>query len=166
MKKLIPTLISMIFVITACNNQSESTCFKTREDSLAFAKLVMEKYPDTLPKEEMKIWVSQENKIAAAGPISWATVEAYSASHDSSPLFRIGGQTVKGLMVDATGLNYVRGLSAANYSKLYLRFGKKPDGSYTVIILPVKTNGEIEKIDNRNYDHLDPCPTSCPTNFQ
>lgn len=170
MKKIISTLslVTLLF-LAACNNGEDQVCFKTQEDSLKFARAVMSKYADSLAKNESINWVDASQKMAAAplaAPLPWDSVVKYANAHDASPLFRIGGNPTKGLMVDENGLNYVRGLDQRNYTKLYLRFGKKSNGDYTVILLPVKPNGEIEKIDNRNYDHLDPCPSSCPTNFE
>lgn len=169
MKKFIPLLpVLLLALLTACNNQNESACFKTREDSLAFAQAVIKMYDTATKPESVTIMERDAQKFSttAFAPLPWQSVVDFANAHDTTPLFRLGGVPVKGLMVDATGLNYLRALPAATYSKLYLRFGKKTDGSYTVMILPVKTNGQVEMVDNKNYDHLDPCPSSCPTNFQ
>lgn len=169
MKKLISSLpILLLVFLAACNNQSKSTQFKTREDSLAFARAVISAYDTSWKPESLAVTERDVQKFSAAAfaPITWQDVVDFSNSHDAAPLFRRGGVPVKGLMVDANGLSYIRSLPAATYSKLYLRFGKKADGSYTVMLMPVRTNGQVDKVDNKNYDHLDPCPSSCPTNFE
>ena len=161
----------VLLINTGCNNNSNNDCFKTQKDSIEFVKKVMNVYPNEFPsvKTESTKNIPKDVSAFSAVPfqgITWQTVMDYSTAHDSAPLMAIGGVVVKGLMIDENGLTTIRGLRS-QIKKIYLRFGRKSNGDYTIMLLPVDDSGNVNKTDGlNNYDHLDPCPTYCPKNFE
>lgn len=166
------TIASMLFLslfFISCDQGAGSISLTNTDSSniaLAYLKAHSnESNIQALAKTTFQDTTQKKFSAAAWAPLPWSTVENYSFNHDQSPLMVSQGNIVKGLMIDATGLSAVRALPAT-VKKIYLRFGKKPTGEYTIMVLPVDGNNNVRKSDNMNYDHLDPCPTYCPANFQ
>lgn len=155
---------------TACN-ENRGTQFSSKEDSLSFAKSVMEKYPDGITSMQdstpAKALPFSEKGMQ---PISWDTVVNYRTFYDKNPLlFNPLKQPYKGFSIDAAGYTNLLGNPAIK--GLYLRLGRKGDGSYTIMVLGTDSAGNIlqtgaalpatsEAISN--FDHLGSCPDTCP----
>ena len=161
------------FLLCSCGGNESGRQFATKQDSLAFAKAVMEKYPAA----EEKI-VGPDTTAPVKGrtfqaggmePISWETVKKYSAGYDKyQPIKSPSGQGYKGFSIDSAGYNML--LQNKLIKGLYLRLGRKDDGSYTIMILGlddkgniITTKGNANNPDDTNFDQLPPCPTDCPT---
>ncbi|RYY69133.1 MAG: hypothetical protein EOO13_10400 [Chitinophagaceae bacterium] len=157
----------------SCSGNSSSQ-FSTRQDSLSFAKAVLLKYPgqenslsDTVPP------VRSRNFQDSLGmkPISPETVKMYSDNYDKDPQLKAPeGYYYQGFTVDTAGYSMLTKIPSIK--GLYLRLGKKEDGSYTIMILGLNGNGKrISAVEvNRteadppipDFDQLRPCPENCP----
>lgn len=155
---------------TACNGDGAKQ-FSTKEDSVSFARSVLEKYPggitsmqDTTPS------IAQPFSEKGMQPISWDTVVSYRNYYDKSPLlFNPLKQPYKGFSIDAAG--YTNLLSNPAIKGLYLRLGRKGDGSYTIMVLGTDSEGNILQTGAAlpatsqaisNFDNTIPCPDLCP----
>lgn len=180
MRHLLKSNLLYIFLLSllgfiSCNENTQNSCFKTKEDSIKFAKTVIAIYPET---QGAKIADFGNNPNKSFGqkkfnPIDWDKVLEYAVNYDSNPLIK----DKKGFMIDQRGLSLIKANN--NYSQLYLRFGKYTNSSiinndYTVMIIPLDGESEIlsrsagteRQGENSNYDELDPCPRACPKGFQ
>ncbi len=155
---------------TACNGDGGKQ-FSTKEDSLSFARSVMEKYPATLTTlQDSTPAKAQPFSANGMQPISWDTVVSYRTYYDKYPLiFNPQKQPYKGFSIDATG--YTNLLSNPAIKGLYLRLGRKGDGSYTIMVLGADSAGNILQTDAAlpatseaisNFDNVAPCPDVCP----
>ena len=164
-------------LLTGCDSNS-SQQFATKQDSLLFAKSVLQKYPG----EEMGATLQQDTTGPARGrsfrqggpgegvqPISWETVLLYQSNYDKDPQIKApAGYFYQGFTVDSAA--YQRIIKTSSIKGLYLRLGKKEDNSYTIMILGLDANGNVmngkeanrKPGDSTNYDHTDPCPENCP----
>lgn len=172
-------LISSAFLYSCTGSGGQQ--FSTKEDSVRFAQAVMEKYPgekrgvsllaDTVPVPKGRDL--QEPKPTGMQPISWETVIQYSESYDKDPQLKSPyGYYYKGFIIDTAGYNML--LRNAAIKGLFLRLGKKADGSYTVMLLglnekggmvysgDVNAKGGVALKDSSNYDNLNTCPEICP----
>ena len=155
---------------TACNGDGGKQ-FSTKEDSLSFARSVMEKYPGTLTTMQDSI-PAKAKPFSENGmqPISWDTVVSYRTYYDKNPLiFNPQKQPYKGFSIEAAG--YTNLLSNPAIKGLYLRFGRKGDGTYTMMVLGADSDGNILQTGAElpatsqaisNFDHVGSCPDACP----
>lgn len=161
-------LVAGFSVLLGCSNSNTSSKAMSKADSISFAKAVFDLYkPDTSISAKIRTESNvRQVKFSTKSwaPISWSTVLDYSGDYDLAPLIFSGGIPVKGLMINETGLSALRALPSTR-KRIYLRFGKNKDGEYTVMVLPIDASGRVTKSDNANFDHLDPCPIFCPSNF-
>lgn len=153
----------------ACNGDGAKQ-FSTKEDSLSFARSVMEKYPVGL-KSMQDSTPAKALPFSQTGlqPISWDTVVSYRNYYDKNPLlFNPLKQPYKGFSIDAAG--YTNLLSNSAIKGLYLRLGRKGDGAYTIMVLGTDNAGNILQTDAAlpatsqaisNFDNLNPCPDIC-----
>ena len=168
-KNLIAVIISMGIIGAVSCNETGSGKAGTKEDSLRIAKKIAEDYPVELSK------LSSMSKSALSLEqtyITWDTVLAYKNDYDKNPLFCIEGkEPIKGFLVNKE--TYKSMMENTNIEGLYLRFGKKGDGTYTMMLLGTDAEGNLLEMTNEvdpdqpraNFDHSSPCPTSCPPNF-
>lgn len=169
-------LFTFISLCSCTNNGSGANdCFKTKEDSIAFAKNVYRIY--ALGGEEVLITASfSKNNMNAAGvekfdPVDWEYVKRYASNYIKNPLFN----GTKGFTIDERGLRLIKG--NPNYKQLFIHLGKYTDdpnirNDYTLLILPMDANRKFihkgvanrgaNESGNNNYDYLDPCPVVCP----
>ncbi len=172
-------LVTSAFLYSCTGNSGQQ--FSSKEDSVRFARAVMEKYPgekqgvplaaDTVPAEKGKD--IQAPKPTGMQPISWETVLQYSESYDKDPQLKSPyGYYYKGFTIDTAGYNML--LKNATIKGLFLRLGKKVDGSYTIMVLGldqkggmvysggISAKGGVALKDSSNFDNLNPCPEVCP----
>lgn len=167
-------------LLSSCDSNSTKQ-FSTKQDSLAFAQAVMERYPGmeagTAPEQ-----LAQDTVPAPAGgrsfenvgmePITAATIKNYSANYDKThPLKDPKGFYYQGFSIDPAG--YAQLLKNPSIQGLYLRLGQRDDGSYTIMVLGTDKGGKIINppgtlaakdtlTDFTNFDALPPCPENCP----
>ncbi len=159
-----------IFVLTSCNDGQKFASLSSKQDSLNFANKIYESYPD-----EPLTGVGTFEKRDTTKPVSWEDVELFTQIYDRHPLLRQPGQNgkpYKGFIIDSSGLaELIDKYQKKKYDRLYLRLARKDNGDYTFLILPMKgdtliqTRKHDKTTGDDNYDHLDPCPDQCPTNF-
>jgi hypothetical protein len=183
MRKFIPVSLLGAFLVCSllisCDSNSGKQ-FSSKQDSLSFAQAVMEKYPG----EKVTSTLQQDTSGPAKGrsfqagqdvgvePIDWATVLLYQSNYDKDPQIKSPkGYFYQGFSVDSAAYNEI--IKTASIKGLYLRLGKKPDGSYTIMILGLDANGNVmggnkfNKADgdangDTNFDNTNPCPENCP----
>jgi hypothetical protein len=156
--------LCVLFTYTSCTGGG--TVFRTHQDSMAFAKTYFDKYPE---ENSVKTVFNSVDSIAMKGiiPISWQTATKYSESYDQKPLiYNPAGDPLKGYFVDSAGFSLIQ--ANPQIKGLYLRFGRKTDGAFTIMLLGTdsknylikdsKTNGDA------NFDNTLPCPKECPPN--
>lgn len=166
-------LLIAIVTMNACQTKQGNQVFNTKEDSVQFAKIVIEKYPNEFL--ELGDTSILPTKHYGVQPIPWDTVVAYKDYYDKDPkLFNLRNEAYKGFNIDPAG--YARIMKNPNIKGIYLRLGRRTTGEYTIMLLGTDINGKIisqEEIpgpqtnlnspkDTTDYDHLDPCPTNCP----
>jgi len=167
----------MLFIVTSilttsCNLFSSNQAFTTKEDSLIFARKVYAKYYNADQSVVVKFdSVPAQYAGQKTHPIDWDTVRHYRALYDQHPLLLMpDGTPYRGFKLDSSGFKM---LKSSKYYELYIRLGRKDDQTYTFMILPIDKDGKLVqrsprsvKTDpNDNYDHLDPCPENCPTDW-
>ena len=163
-------LLCFMLTYTSCTNGAGTT-FRTKEDSLAFAKTYFEKYPG---ENSVRVKYGNEDTLMKGiKPITWATVKTYQSNYDKNPfILSPTGVPLNGFTVDSTG--YAKLLNSKKIKGLYLRFGVKVDGAFTIMILGTDAKGNVMKDTinikggvgdgtGTNYDDTPPCPTACPT---
>jgi len=166
--------IAAIYLLSSCTGTS-STTFSTKEDSIRFAQSVMEKYPgEQLSASTDTVSPAKGRNLRNAQgltPISWATVVEYESAYDKDPQLKAPeGYYYQGFMIDPSGYDQL--LKTPSIKGLYLRLGKKPDGSYTVMLLGLNKDGKIIHSsdstnldpgnDETNFDQVPACPQVCP----
>jgi hypothetical protein len=172
--KLSAILFFTTVFLYSCNNGKSGNQFNSKEDSLSFAKDVMQKYG----KEGSLLLPEQDTPLKARPllgkgmePISWETVVKFKDYYDKDPqLFNLDKQPYKGFSIDTAG--YTMLMSNTHIKGLYLRLGRKDDGAYTIMILGTDANGQVLQTknsllkttgdENSNFDQVIPCPTNCP----
>lgn len=167
---LLITAFAVGLFLHSCQSSTSPkiNCFKTKQDSLNFAKNVLQIYPEL--QGPLDVEFSREQKNWAARPsgfdgIDYKWVKIYANNYDSVPLFL----DKRGFIIHEEGLSLIK--NNPNYKLLYLRFGKrtsdrKVKNDYTVMILPLKSDstfvfkgdGTLSRGTDSNYDYLDPCP--------
>ena len=162
-------LLTILIGFSACNEEAARDCFKTKQDSLAFAKAVFQAYP---AEKNMPLTVTFAERTAATAPsepVSWDIINRYKEKYDLSPiLVKPDGTPYKGFILDTGSFSFFKGNNKC--SQLYLRLGKKDNNEYTIMVLPMDNAGYLLQSapvtspgqQNLNHDHLDPCPTECP----
>ncbi|GEM_PF-2456490 len=169
-------LFSVIFLFS-CNTGNSGKQLNNKEDSLNFAREIMQKYANDgsllSPKQDSPL---KARTLAGKGvePITWDTVLSYQNYYDKAPLlFNPEKMAYKGFSVDPRGYSMIAGNS--NIKGLYLRLGRKGDGAYTIMILGTDSVGNILQKNNvqsksiegdasSNFDNTTPCPEICPDN--
>ncbi len=175
MQKLILATVIIcagLLALSSCNDNSGGTSFKTKEDSINFAKSVMEIYPDSarpVARRTARSMAADSVSPEAMIPIPWDTVVRYSELYDadSRRLLDSKGAAYKGFSIDAGGYQML--LNNAAIESIYLRLGRKDDGSFTIMVMGMDKNGKLlessaaEPPSGRsNFDNLKPCPDICP----
>ncbi len=166
-------LLLTIVMMNACQNKQEGKSFNSKEDSVQFAKTVIEQYPNSfLETGDTSILPTKPGGLQ---PIPWDTVLAYKNYYDKDPkLFNLENLPYKGFNIDPDG--YRRIMKNAKVKGIYLRMGRRPSGEYTIMLLGTDSSGKIvsqvevpalagnetSPKDTTDYDHLEPCPTNCP----
>ncbi len=169
--------ILSLFVISCDSNSGKQ--FENKEDSVTFAKAVLEKYSlgqplqnasrDTTPAGEVK-----GLKAPAMAPIDRKTILTYSLNYDKNPAMKDpAGFYYQGFSIDTAGYGTL--IKTTAIKGLYLRLGRRDDGSYTIMVLGTDKDGKIisSYTMNRNdttslgsdvtdFDALPPCPSNCP----
>ncbi|MEO6540543.1 MAG: hypothetical protein ABIN74_06130, partial [Ferruginibacter sp.] len=130
-------LFAILLSFSACNDNSGKDCFKTKQDSLAFAKTVFMLYPieKNVP---LIVTFSERTAAAPSEPVPWDTIDRYKSQYDANPLLQKpgpGGAYYKGFILDAASFTAFK--SNADCAQLYLRFGTKDNGEYTIMVLPM-----------------------------
>lgn len=170
----------MLSFLAGCDGNTGSQ-FSTKQDSLSFAQAVMEKYPGLQAGSAPEKLV-QDTTPPAGGrsfqnvgmePITSATIEKLSGNYDKAhPLKDPKGFYYQGFSIDPAG--YAQLLKTPSIQGLYLRLGKRDDGSYTIMVLGTDKNGKLINpptagvaardtlTDFTNFDALPPCPQDCP----
>ncbi len=163
-------LLFIFSFMSSCTNQSTST-FNSKEDSVKFARAVYQLYTTDVTQASIDTaWLPGEKGVH---PITWDTVQSYQDSYDKQPgLFDLNKQPYKGFSVDPNGYDWITKNKAIQ--GLYLRLGRKGDGSYTIMLLGTDSLGKIIQkkalrsatgstaSDPSNFDNTAPCPEQCP----
>lgn len=171
MRFSIPTkMFTLLLVVIAIScNSGPNTVFKSKSDSLSFAKAFFDRYPD---ENSVRVKYRSADSVIAKGvqPISWKVVEQYQQSYDKHPLiYGLDGLPLQGYLIDSAGYSMIT--QNRNIKGLYLRFGKKADSAVTIMILGTDIRGNIirdtilsypESGNSGDFDNIGPCPTVCP----
>lgn len=164
--------VSAVCISLISCDSNDSKTFSSKSDSLAFAKAVMDQYPEERAGRSVRDTtnpVSDPKPSDGFSPISWATVEAYSKNYDADACLKSPiGQYYQGFSIDTAGYNRLK--RTLSIKGLYLRLGKKADGSYTIMVLGTDSNGNIintgitsmAPLDSTNFDNVRTCPDFCP----
>ncbi|RYY47983.1 MAG: hypothetical protein EOO06_11595 [Chitinophagaceae bacterium] len=170
-------LISCILLYSCDGNSSKQ--FSSKQDSLNFAQAVMQQYPG----ERVTASTPQDTTAPVRGrtfqagpggvvPIDWATVKLYQSNYDKDPQIKAPqGYYYQGFSLDSAAYQTI--IKTPSIKSLYLRLGKKPDGSYTIMVLGLDAKGNVmggDKSnkadggtnDDTNWDSLKECPDQCP----
>ncbi|MBC7935791.1 MAG: hypothetical protein H7Y86_10615 [Rhizobacter sp.] len=181
LKSFIQSLLGLCVVVSLFSGCAENSGkqFSTKQDSLTFARAVMETYGpeqpdavryDTVPPVKGRNF--QTDPDGGIQPIDWSTVLLYQSNYDKDPQIKSPqGIFYQGFSVDSAAYKAI--ITTASIKGLYLRLGKKPDGSYTIMILGLDANGNVMggnkankadggPNDDTNWDNTFPCPENCP----
>ena len=158
----------MILFASSCSLFTAKQPFANQNDSIQFAKEVIAKYPNI--SRTAVVTFARKDTLT---PIDWSVVNRYKDNYEDSPLLkRPDGMPYRGFLIDSAAYELL--VKKHNrYKQLYLRLGRNSNAEYTIMILPMagdsiiyKGKRNVNKGDaDNNYDHLDPCPDQCPTNF-
>ncbi len=175
-KNLCIVLASLLFVAyltSGCDAGKTTQNLNNKEDSLQFARSVLQKYGSEnilLSQEQDSAPSSRVMGMDSMQPITWATYLKYRDYYDQNPLlFNPDKKAYKGYTIDAAG--YAKLIGNPAIKGVYLRLGRKEDGSYTIMILGTDASGQIlttsdmlstEGDGDTNFDNILPCPTNCP----
>ncbi len=159
-------LCSILLNFIACKGDPGKDCFKTKQDSLDFANAVLKKY--SIEKKSLFVVKFVESSaLAPSEPVPWETINRYKESYDLKPIFKNPDSVAyKGFILNAKSFAAFKG--NPNCYQLYLRFGLKDNGEYTVMVLPMDNAKNLLQTtalpadQDLNHDHLDPCPSECP----
>lgn len=177
-----PTKFYSVFIISigmimavGCNETSTSK-LQTKTDSLEFARKVMEMYPDstvaTAPRMARTSRAAVgDTSVDLTGYLPWDSILKYRDNYDKEPFVIPGvSKGYFGFMVSKE--TYRAMLNNPKIEGLYLRFGKRSDGNYTIMILGTDASGNLIEFSSEsaaggqsNFDNLTPCPNACPGNF-
>jgi hypothetical protein len=154
-------------LLQACTEQG-STTFKSKEDSIRFARSVLANYPDAL-SDTSRPSVAPQGPGQGVAPINNQLMRAYFRLYDADPkLFTPGGQPYQGFGIDTAGWKSIK--NNPKIFGLFMRLGRKPDSSYTIVLQGLDARGRIinnglkdgAPKDTTNYDQVLDCPNSCP----
>lgn len=175
-KNLLKVLASLLFiawVLSGCDSGNTTQNFNNKEDSLQFARSVMQQYGRSsvlLSQEKDSAPRSRVMGMDSMQPITWKTYLKYRDHYDQNPLiFNPDKTAYKGYTIDAAG--YARLMNNPSIKGLYLRLGRKDDGSYTIMILGTDAEGQVLNTSDSlstkgggdsNFDNILPCPVNCP----
>jgi hypothetical protein len=163
---------SVAFILSSCTDQGGEgslNCFKTKNDSIDFAKAVMSRYPGELPKDaSFTRPISTKVSADKIDPIEFNRLLMYAKYYDRAPIIK----KTRGFFIDERGMSMLKNVK---YKHLYLRFGKytddpKKSDDYTIMLIPLNADSTLvhrgpantRESENNNYDYLDPCPEFCP----
>lgn len=173
-----PFILSLLGICITCSllyscAGNSGKQFTTKQDSLSFAQAVMEKYPGQRPAPvSASLQDTAVPQPYVMQPITWETVKKYQSNYDSDPQLKTPtGLYYKGFSIDTAGYSTL--IRTPAIKSLYLRLGRRDDGSYTVMILGMDAKGNIihtitgpgtgyEGDEPTNFDNLPPCPANCP----
>lgn len=163
----------VLYLLPSC--QQPGASFQTKEDSLKFAKAYFDLYPND--NSVVTKWNSDSGSSSAVQPINWDEVLRYKEQYDKHPLiYNIKGEALKGFLVDANGYSQIKGNN--DIKGLYLRLARKDDGAFTIMLLGTDETGRVigenkaqmrsaeDSAKDSDFDNVDPCPASCPPNFE
>ncbi|MFT3979691.1 MAG: hypothetical protein QM687_04420 [Ferruginibacter sp.] len=172
LKKIYPVLTLASLLLYGCG-QNDTKPLETKEDSLVFARSIMDKYPQEGLHQQKPADTIPGGKGGTAekygfSPISWSTAQSYMANYDKDPQLKSPyGYYYQGFCVDTAGMIILR--QTKEIKGLFLRIGKKDNGEYTVMVLGTNASGKIIDTLSKdgdpkgtNFDALDPCPNTCP----
>ncbi len=175
-KNLLKVLASLLFVASVssgCDSGNSTQNINSKEDSLKFARSVLQQYGREsilLTQEQDSAPRSRVLGTDGMQPITWETYLKYRDYYDKNPLmFNPDKKPYKGYSIDAAG--YARLMNNPAIKGIYLRLGRKDDGSYTIMILGTDANGQVLNTSDSlsadgdgdsNFDNILPCPTNCP----
>ncbi|MCP9752558.1 hypothetical protein [Ferruginibacter sp. HRS2-29] len=159
--------IAVLFTYTSCTTGGGGG-FTSKEDSMKFAQAYFDKYPE---ENSVKVKYGDTLPMKSLQPITWVEETRYSKSYDKKPLiYSPTGVALQGFFVDSSGFAQV--LANKAIKGLYLRFGKKDDGSFTIMLLGTDGNNKLIKDSVKgggyggdipsNYDNTPSCPNHCP----
>ena len=169
-------IISIGMILAVGCNETSTSKMQTKTDSLEFARKVMEMYPDSALATPIRSARTSraavgDTTIDLSGYLPWDSVIKYKDNYDKDP-FVIPGvpKGYFGFMMNKQTYRAI--LDNANIEGLYLRFGRKSDGTYTIMILGTDAEGKLLEFSNEqaggahsNFDNTLPCPSNCPGNF-
>jgi len=172
--KVLALLLFVGYLTSGCDAGNTGQNLNNKEDSLKFARSVMQQYGREsllLSQEQDSLPRSGEMGMDSMQPITWKTYLKYRDYYDRNPLiFNPDKTAYKGYTIDAAG--YARLMNNTAIKGLYLRLGRKDDGSYTIMILGTDASGEVLQTSDSlstkgdgspsNFDNILPCPTHCP----
>jgi hypothetical protein len=153
--------IGTMFALS-CNEGGGSSSMKTKEDSLAFARAVMERYPERATSRAMMMAADSSGEIAPP-EIAWDSVVKYRDRYDKNPFaLEAAEKPINGYVVDESTYALITG--NPDIKSLFLAFGRKADESHTIMLLGLDADGKMISDDAKhaNYDYSSPCPDRCP----
>lgn len=162
-------LCVILISLSACNDNAGKDNFKTKQDSLAFAKTVFKAYPNEKNLPLVVTFAERSSEKMLSEPVAWDTIDKYKTQYDISPLLQKpgGGAYYKGFILNTASFTTFK--NNTNCSQLYFRLGKNDNGEYTIMVLPMDAKRNLLQStpvtgvgQNLNQDHLDPCPSECP----
>lgn len=184
-KSFIQSLLGLSLVCSllySCDGNSGQQ-FATKQDSIRFAQSVIEKYPAE-SSEKLGGALQQDTAGPAKGrtlqvgpdgavqPIDWSTVLLYQSNYDKNPQIKSPkGYFYQGFSIDSAAWNKI--INTPSIKGMYMRLGKKPDGSYTIMMLGLDAKGNVMggnkankadggPDDDTNWDNSMGCPENCP----
>lgn len=172
--KVLAVLFAVASVTSGCDSRKTTESLNNKNDSLKFARSVMKAYGTESVLAEQEQEPPQKAGMMAGDsmrPISWETYVQYRDYYDKNPvLMNPDSKPYKGYTIDASGYNKL--LNNPAIKGLYLRLGRKEDGSYTIMILGTDAGGQVLTTSDTlvtgsgngdsNFDNLNPCPLNCP----
>ncbi len=171
--KVLASLLVVAFATAGCNSGDSTQSFNSKNDSLQFARSVLQQYgrESVLQSQEQdSVPRARVMGVDSMQPITWKTYLKYKDYYDQNPLiFNPDRKAYKGYTIDAAG--YTRLMNNPAIKGLYLRLGRRDDGSYTIMILGTDANGEVlitsdslrtDGDGDSNFDNILPCPINCP----
>ncbi len=169
-------IISIGMILAVGCNETSTSKMQTKTDSLDFARKVMEMYPDSAistPARSARTSRAAvgDTSIDLSGYLPWDSVLKYKDNYDKDPFVMPGlPKAYFGFMLKKETYRAI--LDNASIEGLYLRFGRRSDGTYTIMVLGTNADGNLIEFSNEqaagahsNFDNLTPCPFTCPSNF-
>ena len=156
-------------LLQACTEQ-KNTSFKSKEDSIRFARTVLANYPEVL-LDTSRPSLAPQAPGQGVSPISNQLMREYFRLYDADPkLFTPSGLAYKGFGIDTAGWTTIK--NNPKIFGLFMRLGRKPDSSFTIVLQGLDAKGHIinngmtgagTQDDNpTNFDNSTACPEKCP----